>query len=65
MAFGKNFKSDVERVAHSMVENQWRDTQPSAKPIIGSEEMIMKLRPLEKNKHVSKQTFRNGGVAKS
>ena len=60
MHFGAKCKTDIERVAKSMVENQLRDPMPNQKSILGLESKVMNLRPLEKNKHMSPNDFRYG-----
>ena len=58
MNFGTSCKNDFERVRQSMFDNQRRDTQPSLRSIVGHEDRVWNLRPLQKEKHIDKDAFR-------
>lgn len=58
MNFGTSCKNDFERVRQSMFDNQRRDTVPSMRSIVGHEDRVWNLRPLQKEKHIDKEGFR-------
>ena len=49
---GTGITNDYDRVTHSMLENQLRDPIPSMRTLVGAEDKVMNLRPLEKDKHL-------------
>jgi len=48
MNFGIHFKNDFDRVYKTMYENQFRDTLPSGRTIMGDDLKVLNLRPLQK-----------------
>ena len=57
MRFGSHKHSTHERVLHHMLDNQQRDPEVNLKSILGSNEKVMNLRPLDKTKHVGQKTY--------
>jgi hypothetical protein len=52
MNFGTSCKTDFDRVAKCMLDNNLRDPEPSLRSIYGSEEKVWNLRPTEPHKHL-------------
>lgn len=56
MKFGASKLTNEERVLASMLDNQSRDPEVNLKSILGREELVMNLRPLNKAKHVGEKS---------
>ena len=65
MRFGCSKNTQAERILETMIENQKRDPEVNLKSILGQEELVMNLRPLDKSKHIAKSYFSHRGVTKA
>jgi len=65
MQFGTSHRTDFQRVTQSMKENQLKDPIPTLKSLVGQDVKVMRLRPLEKNKHLATSAFRYGNAPNS
>ena len=55
MAFGANPRNDYERVNKSVADNSWKDTATSFHTLVGQDEKVMNLRPVNKSLHIDNQ----------
>ena len=60
MNFGSNSKMDFERIQKNVKDNTLRDTKPSLRTLVGNDEKVMNLRPLQKDKHMDEKLFCHG-----
>jgi len=56
MRFGSH-KPTHQRVLHEMLDNQQRDPEVNLKSILGSNEKVLNLRPVDKAKHIGKKSY--------
>jgi hypothetical protein len=57
MRFGTSKNTQVERILEIMLDNQKRDPEVNLKSILGTDELVMNLRPTDKSKHLAKSYF--------
>ena len=60
MNFGSSNKLDFERIQKHLRDNTLRDTKPSMRTLLGSDEKVMNLRPTQKDKHMTNALFCHG-----
>jgi len=57
MMFGSP-RAEIERVVDSIQKNMYLDTSPSKRYLMGSDEAILNLRPVDSDKWVGSGRFR-------
>jgi hypothetical protein len=64
MRFGSK-RVGPERVIAEMQDNQLRDPEVNLKSILGTDELVMNLRPTDKSKHIAKSFFALSGKTRA